>query len=182
MLTLTWRTWRGARRSHAVDGRGCLDRAHSVGRYPVTVQSSRFISIRYRRLSWCALVLTVDAIVWATLTQIFAEQIPLCERPAGVEERSFPSGIPIGLRNTIKDKFGEIVPPGGKFDSTDLVETGKSRRAIFVWVRDRRWVIATEHGGRGYNDPVYAFDVIADGSQATLVAEEIAFPDSLCAI
>lgn len=82
----------------------------------------------------------------------------------------------------MKEKLGEVVPPGEKFDSTDRIVTGKNRRAIFVWMRGNRWVIATEHGGLAYNDPIFAFDVSAGGLQAKLVAEAIAFPDSICAI
>jgi hypothetical protein len=98
-----------------------------------------------------------------------------CKQPSGVEERAFPDDLPIGLRNAIRDKFGEIILPWG-----DVNAIGKNRRAIFVWVRGTRWVIATEHG-RAYNGPVLAFDVSPDGSEAKLVAETVAFPDSMCA-
>jgi len=48
-------------------------------------------------------------------------------------------------------------------------------------MRERRWVIATEHGGLGYNNPVFAFEVSADGLEAKLVAEAIVLrTDSLC--
>ena len=109
-----------------------------------------------------------------------ADKIPPCAPPAGVSERSFPDDIPMVLRKAVKDKFGEVVAPGEKFDSTDVVFTGRTRRAIFAWERGTRWIIATEHGGRGYNDPILAFELVADGSQAKLVAERIAFPDSVC--
>jgi hypothetical protein len=59
--------------------------------------------------------------------------------------------------------------------------TGQNRRLIFVRVHGTRWVIATEHGGRGYNDPVFAYDVDPDGSSAKLVGEQVAMPDTLCA-
>jgi len=128
-----------------------------------------------------ALACVPTAMSWTTSTSIAADEFPHCKRPSGVEERAFPSDLPIGLRDVIRDKFGEIVSPGQKFDSTDRIVTGKSRRAIFVWMRGTRWVIATEHGGLGYNDPVFAFDVSADGSEAKLVAEAVVFPDSICA-
>jgi hypothetical protein len=128
-----------------------------------------------------AVVIIVVVAVWVTSIRAAVDTLS-CERPFGVEERAFPNDLPTGLTKAIRGKFGEIVPPGEKFDSTDRIVTGKNRRAILVWVRDRRWVIATEHGGLGYNDPVFAFDVSADGSEAKLVAEAIAFPDSVCAI
>ena len=124
---------------------------------------------------------TVTAIFWLAATFNVASGFQICKQPPGVEERVFPNDLPIGLINAIKDKFGEIVAPGEKFDSSDKVVTGKNRRAIFVWMRERRWVIATEHGGLGYNNPVFAFEVSADGLEAKLVAEAIVLrTDSLC--
>jgi hypothetical protein len=40
--------------------------------------------------------------------------------------------------------------------------------------------VATEHGGRGYNDPIFAYDVSEDGQDATFVAERIAIPQTIC--
>jgi hypothetical protein len=44
-----------------------------------------------------------------------------------------------------------------------------------------RWIVATERGGRSYNDPIFAYDVSLDGSTATPVAQRIAFPSTVCA-
>ena len=131
----------------------------------------------------CAFTLVTAATVWVTL-ELASHQALFCRLPAGVTERSFPNGVPMALRNAIKDRVGEIVPPGEKFDKTDVVvtEPAKFRRTIFVWVRGARWVIATEHGGRAYNNPIFVFDVNNDGLEATLVNETIAFPDSVCAV
>jgi hypothetical protein len=62
----------------------------------------------------------------------------------------------------------------------DVVVTGHNRRLIFIWSRGDRWVIATEHGGRGYNDPIFAYAVSSDGLKATLLAERTAYPDTVC--
>jgi hypothetical protein len=122
----------------------------------------------------------VAAIFCTISNQAVADYIPPCDVPSGIEAHAFPTDLPIGLTHFLWDKFGEIVPPGEEFDSTDVVVTRKSRRAIFVWSRGTRWVIATEHGGIGYNDPVFAFDILADGLGVSLVGEEIAFPETVC--
>jgi hypothetical protein len=84
------------------------------------------------------------------------------------------------MLRALKEHVGEIVPRGATFDATDVVVTGQSRE-IFVWNAGRRWVVATEHGGRSYNDPIFAYDLGQDGRSASLVAERIAFPETVCA-
>ncbi len=125
---------------------------------------------------FCVIALAVG-VVWLDHWAILEP----CERPVEVEEHGFPKDLPIGLRSALIDKFGEIVPPGKAFDATDVAITGKNRRAIFVWSRERRWIVATQHGGLVHNEPVFAFDVLAGGVEAKLVATEIAFPNSVCA-
>ena len=88
--------------------------------------------------------------------------------------------IPAALRDAVKQRLGELVPTNSPFDATDVVTTGHNRRLIFFWTRGHRWVVATEHGGRGYNDPILAYDVSLDGRQASFVAERIAYPNSVC--
>jgi hypothetical protein len=80
----------------------------------------------------------------------------------------------------LKRDVGELVAPGERFDATDVVMTGKNRRLIFIWNVGRRWIVATEHGGYGYNNPIFAFDLSQDGRDAALVAEWIAFPRNVC--
>jgi hypothetical protein len=80
----------------------------------------------------------------------------------------------------LREHIGELAEPGTKFDATDVVVTGRNRRLIFVWYLGKRWIVATEHGGRGYNDPIFAYDLSQDGQSATLVQESIAFPKTVC--
>lgn len=87
---------------------------------------------------------------------------------------------PLPLLQALKERIGEVAPPGATFDATDVVMTGQNRRLIFVWNLGRKWIVATEHGGRGYNDPIFAYDLDQDGGRATLVQERIAFPDTVC--
>ena len=123
------------------------------------------------------------AVVAGIVKPAIADEIPACSAPAGVEVRPFPMDLPTGLQQALSDKFGEIVPPGGKFNATDAFGPGRptqQRRAIFVWQRGQKWIVASEHGGLGYNDPVWAFEVSSDGSSAKLMVERIAFPLTVC--
>jgi hypothetical protein len=108
-----------------------------------------------------------------------ADAIPSCPPPPGVRPVSFENA-PLALRKTLREKLGDIAPPEATFDATDIVITGRQRRLIFIWVRGYRWIIATERGGRGYNDPILAYDLSSDGLTAKRVAENIAFPNTVC--
>ena len=81
-----------------------------------------------------------------------------------------------------RDYVGEIVAPGEKFDTTDVMRTGRSRRFAFFWSTGDRWVVATEHGGFVYNDPIFVYHLGKDDRNATLVKHQIAFPTTLCAV
>jgi hypothetical protein len=63
---------------------------------------------------------------------------------------------------------------------TDLVRIGKNRRPIFIWSKESRWIVATEHGGRVWNYPVFAFDIDRDHN-AILVRTEAAAVNTVCA-
>lgn len=88
--------------------------------------------------------------------------------------------VPVALRDAVKQKLGDLVPPNSPFDATDVVMTGHNRRLIFIWVRGIRWVVATERGGRAYNDPILAYDVSPNGQLVRLIAERTATPKSVC--
>jgi hypothetical protein len=100
--------------------------------------------------------------------------------PKGAAATSRLDDAPPSLVRALTGRVGEVVPAGTKFDATDVIVTGKDRRLIFIWNLGNRWIVATEHGGLGYNDPIFAFDVSQDGRQALFVQERAAFPDSVC--
>jgi hypothetical protein len=110
-----------------------------------------------------------------------AEGIAPCQVPKDVTSTSLESGTPAALVRALKERVGEIAAQGEKFDVTDVVVTGRSRRLIFVWHLRRRWVVAIERGGIAYSDPIVAYDLSPDGGTAALVQERIALPDTVCA-
>jgi len=105
-----------------------------------------------------------------------ADDIAPCTPPEEMSSASIPDGVPPALQ----DQLGQIALPGAQFDATDIVSTGLSRRYIFVWHRESRWIVATEHGGRGYNDPILVYDLSADGKVAKLVRRLISEPSAVC--
>jgi hypothetical protein len=117
-------------------------------------------------------------------TPTWADNIPACPEPSGVQIRSFPDQIPEPLMKALTDNYGLFARPGEQFNSTDAHIPGEpirsNRRVIFVWEQEARWIVATEHGGRGYNDPILVYDLDVQSSKATLVKEEVAFPPTVC--
>src|SRR5208337_4506280 len=93
------------------------------------------------------------------------DSIPSCTMPNGVTSTSLTDAPP-ALARALRDHIGEIAAPGTSFDPTDVVVTGRDRRLIFIWHSGRRWIVATEHGGRGYNDPIFAYDLSDDQRNA----------------
>jgi hypothetical protein len=110
------------------------------------------------------------------------DDAPNCPVPVGVTAVKIPDGMPAALRQTLETSLGDIALPGEPFDSTDVIVHRINRRYIFVWNRGRNWLIATEHGGRGYNDPVLEYAVSDDGQSVFLVRTRIAFPQTLCTV
>jgi hypothetical protein len=111
-------------------------------------------------------------------------ELPSCTAPDGVFTTSRFDDAPPALARALTGRVGEIAPVGAEFNPTDvhiIGETGKSRRLIFIWSLGNRWVVATERGGVGYNNPIFAFDVDSDGLSAAFVEERVTFPESLCA-
>jgi len=122
-----------------------------------------------------AIVLLAAASIW-----LGGSAIPPCALPNAASAISRLDDAPPVLVRALVERVGEVVPAGAKFDATDVAWTGKNRRLIFVWNLSNRWVIATEHGGVGYNDPIFAFDMSQDRREAIFLQERIAFPESVC--
>jgi hypothetical protein len=90
---------------------------------------------------------------------------------------------PAPLAQALTEHIGEVAPAGAPFDKTDTKWFGEfhNRRLIFIWNRGTRWVVATERGGFGYDNPVFAYELNQDDRKATLVREEVASASTVCA-
>ena len=128
-------------------------------------------------------VMALGSIFMCVSTAAKADYIPPCPPPdSDVKVLSFPGGIPTSLLKLLTEHVGDIASPGEKFDATDVRVTGRNRRMIFVWNRGVRYVFATEHGGIGYNDPIFVYEFDPKKGTARLVSEAIAFPNTVCEI
>jgi len=114
------------------------------------------------------------------LRSMALDVIPPCRVTLGGVSYSDQKDMPVALRDAVKQRLGDLVPPDSPFDATDVVTTGHNRRLIFIWVKGTRWVVATERGGRGYSDPLFAYELSPNGQQARLIAERTAAPNSVC--
>jgi hypothetical protein len=123
-------------------------------------------------------MLAVSLLAAFVTTSARGDVIPPCPVPTGASSISLQEAPPALWRRVTRG--GEIVPPGADFDSTDLQIVGKSRRLIFIWNRGPRWVVATEHGGLAYNDPISAYDLSDDKRHVTFIKAQIAFPKTVC--
>ena len=110
-----------------------------------------------------------------------ADVIPACAVPTGAVMIGFDQ-LPAAVRKALLKQTGPMAQPGQPFNATDVITKPlPSSRGIFVWSRGMRWVVATEHGGIGYNDPIYVFDAAGDRKRVALTTSKIAFPATVCA-
>ena len=112
-----------------------------------------------------------------------ADIIPPCPAPADVTVLPFDQ-VPIGLQKALHDKAGDLSPPP---NPASPAPAGRRKLpaatyGLFVWNRSTRWVIATQHGSRGYDAPVYVFDLAADGKRVGLTTEKRASGKTVCAV
>lgn len=108
-----------------------------------------------------------------------ADIVPDCPPPPGAQFHAF-ADIPTGLKQALDSDVGAMALPGRPFNAGDVIVCPLSRRGIFVWNRGARWIVATEHGGRAYSDPILAYDLSPDGATATLVGETDTRPNAVC--
>jgi hypothetical protein len=128
-------------------------------------------------------VMALGSIFMCVSTAARADYIPPCSpSDSNVRVLPFPGGIPTSLLKLLTEHVGDIVSPGEKFDATDIRVTGRNRRMIFVWNRGVRYVLATEHGGIGYSDPIFVYEFDRRKGTAGLVSEKISFPNTVCEI
>lgn len=123
------------------------------------------------------------AVALVSSSQALADEVSSCSAPEGVNLRAFPDEIPAGIMKFLDGPRWDLARPGEPFNSTDIAVPGRKwRRVMFAWESGRRWIIATERGGRGYNNPVLVFDQVADSGDFRFSRHEIVLgPDKACA-
>ncbi len=109
-----------------------------------------------------------------------ADEVPPCQLPSGAASVSLLSKAPSAIKHALQQNVGEVVEPGEKFDATDVMVTGHSRRLIFIWNTGSRWIVAIERGGIAYSDPIFVYNLSADNQKAELLETRTAIPRTVC--
>ena len=110
-----------------------------------------------------------------------AANTSFCEPAGNVRVVSTTDPTATLIIGSLRDKLGEMALPTETFNPSDVYQVGVARRRlIFMWSSEQRWVAATERGGRGYNNPVFAFDVSADRKSVRLVNSDVGFRSTIC--
>ena|ERR1700722_5321556 len=104
-----------------------------------------------------------------------------CPLPAGAQEAAYPDDIPQSVLQEFRVHVPKIAGIGERFSATDVVTANlPSRRLIFVRHLGPKWVIAYEHGGRGYHEHVIAYLLDAANGDANLTFNIVALPETVC--
>ncbi len=130
------------------------------------------------------------------LTFIVAASLPLCAQnppptcPIPPHVRSFHSlsALPPQIRTALFEKTKDIVDANQPFDTTDVVMHGAHfNRFAFAWHGNGRWIVATEHGGIAYYNPIYVLTLPPQPTggplvsyPARIVKVAISRPTTLC--
>ena len=145
-----------------------------------------------RTLPVVTLALAATAFAAIALVQTAAAQnpAPTCPAPPRTRVVRFMHDLPAEVRSALLAKTPDIVDSNQPFDATDVVMHGAHfNRFAFAWNGpDGRWIVATEHGGIAYDNPVYTLvapSAPQTGLQfavypASIVSTIISRPKTLC--
>jgi hypothetical protein len=112
---------------------------------------------------------------------VIADAAPSCTPPQGMVSVPLKQ-VPSIVLQTIMDDVGEIAAPMGRFDRTDVMMVGRNRRFAFFWKAANKWIVATEHGGFSCSNPIFLYHLGEDERSAVLMAQKIAFPNTVCTV
>jgi hypothetical protein len=113
------------------------------------------------KTSVAALVGLVLATMLAeTSTAAVSDNFP-CPVPRGFVSVSIRSALPVPLQKM----FQRAAMPGEDFNTTDAGIPGAG--LLFVWNKDRRWIVASGHGGIALFLTVQVFQISPDGTSAS---------------
>jgi hypothetical protein len=83
--------------------------------------------------------------------------------------------MPPAIQSDLRQRAPDLSPAGGPFAATDVGEGPRTRLIISVRLRDR-YVVAYEHGGRGYHVDLLVYIDGAEGSSVRPLTAEYAKP------
>jgi hypothetical protein len=106
--------------------------------------------------------------------------VAACAHQGGAEAVSFDQ-LPIALRMDLKTRAPELSPAGGPFNATDIGVGPRTRFIAAVRYKDR-YLVAYEHGGRGYHVDLLTYNAsFAEDAYAGPLARHMTFDKPECA-
>lgn len=97
-----------------------------------------------------------------------------------VGEMVFQEQLPAPIVADLKQRAPEMSPAGGPFEATDVGEGPRDRFVAAARLNDR-YVVAYEHGGRGYNIQVLTYTLASNGL-ASFTNQRTIFKKPVCAV
>ena len=102
-----------------------------------------------------------------------------CLHQDGVEAVAFDQ-LPIALRMDLRTRAPDLSPAGGPFNASDVGVGPRTRFIAAVHYKDR-YVVAYEHGGRGYHVDLLTYNAsFADDAYAGPLARHVVFDRPSC--
>jgi hypothetical protein len=111
---------------------------------------------------------------------LHADVSSTCKAPDGLTAVKSLNLLPPAVLTAIKAKAPDIVDVGERFDATDFIVYRHSHRFMFAWSTGTRWVVAVEHGGYVYNNPIWVLQKSPPLSTTVVLSETISDPKSVC--
>ncbi len=89
--------------------------------------------------------------------------------------------LPMALRMDLRTRAPDLSPAGGPFNASDVGVGPRTRFIAAVHYKDR-YIVAYEHGGRGYHVDLLTYDdSFADDAYAGPLARHVVFDKPDCA-
>ncbi len=102
-----------------------------------------------------------------------------CLHQDGVEAVAFDH-LPIALRMDLRTRAPDLSPAGGPFNASDVGVGPRTRFIAAVHYKDR-YVVAYEHGGRGYHVDMLTYSAsFADDAYTGPLARQVVFDKPDC--
>jgi hypothetical protein len=118
--------------------------------------------------------------MWMILTaaQLVSSSGDVCVHDKG--EVVFQEALPAAIGADLRKRAPDLSPSGGPFQATDVGEGPRTRFMTATRLGDR-YVVAYEHGGRGYSVQVLTYTLASNGL-ASLTNQRTTFEKPACGV
>jgi len=128
-------------------------------------------------------IFAVAALTFAVVGDAARADVPSpCSPPAGVSPVRVGARSADAVLSALRARIGPFALPGAPFNAGDVVDRSQTMwRLILIWRNGPTWLVAAEHGGRGYNIPLFVFEADSAG-KLDLRTCETAQPQTFCIV